>query len=183
MIKINKQELRDKILACWIGKNIGGTLGGPYEGKREVFDIKGFTTEPGNPLPNDDLDLQMVWLKAMEENGPFKLNERILAEYWMEYIPPYWNEYGIGKGNMSIGLVPPICGEYQNDYKHSNGAWIRTEVWATLFPGLVDEAIKFAYYDACIDHGQGEGTYATIFIAAMESAAVLISDSIKYKCV
>ena len=176
MIKLNREELKDKITACWIGKNIGGTLAGPYEGKREVLDVKGFTTEPGNPLPNDDLDLQMVWLKAMEEHGPFKLNERILAEYWMEYIPPYWNEYGVGKGNMSRGLVPPICGEYQNDYKHSNGAFIRTEVWATLFPALVDETIKFAYMDSCIDHGQGEGTYATIFVAAIESSAFVVND-------
>ena len=176
MIKINREELKDKISACWIGKNIGGTFAGPYEHKKEVLDIKGFITEPGEPLPNDDLDLQLVWLRAMEDFGPKMLNERILAEYWIDHIPPYWNEYGIAKGNMARGLVPPICGEYENEWKHSNGAWIRTEIWATLFPGLVEETIKYSYMDACIDHGYGEGTYATIFVAAMESAAFFISD-------
>ena len=34
-IRLNKQDLQDKILACWIGKNIGGTLGGAYEGVRK----------------------------------------------------------------------------------------------------------------------------------------------------
>lgn len=176
MIKLNRAELRDKIYACWLGKNIGGTLGTPYECVRDVIDIKGFNSPPGNPLPNDDLDLQLVWLKALCENGPQKLNERILGEYWQEYISPFWNEYGIGKGNMARGLVPPLSGEYENNWKHSNGAWIRTEVWACLNPGLVEETIRYGYMDACVDHGMGEGTYATIFVAALESAAFVISD-------
>ena len=70
MLKFNKETLRDKIYACWMGKNIGGTLGGPYEGCRELNDVKGFVTKPGVVLPNDDLDLQLIWLKAMEEQGP-----------------------------------------------------------------------------------------------------------------
>ena len=36
LVKWNKAELRDKIYACWQGKNIGGTLGTPYEGKTEL---------------------------------------------------------------------------------------------------------------------------------------------------
>ena len=27
----------DKVYACWMGKNIGGTIGGPFEGKKEIF--------------------------------------------------------------------------------------------------------------------------------------------------
>lgn len=69
MIKINKKELWDKIYACWIGKNIGGTIGGPYEGSRELLNISGFTTPPNQALPNDDLDLQLLWLKAVEDYG------------------------------------------------------------------------------------------------------------------
>lgn len=63
MIKLNREELYDKINACWIGKNIGGTIGAPYEGKRELLNVTGFVTEAGKPLPNDDLDLQLVWLR------------------------------------------------------------------------------------------------------------------------
>ena len=70
MIKLNKETLRDKIYACWIGKNIGGTMGTPYEGTRELLDIQGFSTPEGVVLPNDDLDLQLAWLLAMEEHGP-----------------------------------------------------------------------------------------------------------------
>lgn len=176
MIKLNKSELRDKIYACWIGKNIGGTLGTPYEGQREVNDCKGFTTKAGKPLPNDDLDLQIVWFKAFKEIGEKHLDSKVLGEYWLEYVTPFWNEYGISKANMRQGVIPPISGQYKNYWKHSNGAWIRTEIWASLYPGNVDKAIKFAYEDASVDHGNGEGTYAAIFVEAVESAAFVIND-------
>ena len=176
MINFNRQELEDKIYACWIGKNIGGTFGGPYEGRRHVLDVTDFATKSGKPLPNDDLDLQLVWLMAYEDCGPKMLTERVLGEYWLERIPPYWNEYGVCKSNMTRGLLPPLSGEFENEWKHSNGAWIRTEIWACLYPGLVEDAIRFAYMDACVDHGMGEGTFAAIFVAAMESAAFVIND-------
>lgn len=176
-IYFNKNTLRDKIHACWIGKNIGGTMGAPYEGRREMQDVKGFATPEGTVMPNDDLDLQIVWLKALEDHGPDKLNGRILAEYWLDLIGPNWNEYGICKGNLRNGMLPPMSGTLHNDeWMHSNGAWIRTEIWACTNPGCVENAVRLAYEDASVDHGFGEGTYAAIFVAAMESAAFVIDD-------
>ncbi len=176
MIQFNRAELRDKIEGCWMGKNIGGTMGAPYEGKTEMQDIRGFASAKGDPLPNDDLDLQLVWLTAMEDVGPYSLSAMDLAEYWISYIGPHWNEYGIGKSNLRIGLQPPLCGSCNNDWAHSNGAWIRTEIWACLAPGNPDVAIQYAFKDACIDHGMGEGTFAAIFCAALESAAFVETD-------
>ena len=74
---------------------------------------------------------------------------------------------------MQSGLMPPLCGDFRNEWKHSNGAWIRTEVWACLAPACPDIAVKYAYEDAVIDHGCGEGTIPAIFIAAIESAAFI----------
>lgn len=176
MIRFNKNELRDKIYACWMGKNIGGTLGTPFENKRGLLNCTGFSTEAGAPLPNDDLDLQLVWLKAFREVGPAALNSKLLGEYWIEYITPFWNEYGISKANMKRGIVPPLSGQFKNHWKNSNGAWIRTEIWACLYPGDVESAIRFAYEDSSVDHGSGEGTYAAIFVAAVEAAAFVIND-------
>ncbi len=177
MIKFNRAELRDKIYACWLGKNIGGTIGAPYEGLKQMNDIQGFVTKPGEILPNDDLDLQLIWLRAMEERGPEGVNAQVLGEYWLSFEGPNWNEYGVCKSNLQAGIPAPICGELNNEYwKHSNGAWIRTEVWACLYPGNVEKAIEYAFYDACVDHGYGEGSYAAIFVAALESAAFLFKD-------
>ena len=176
MIKLNREIVKDKIYACWLGKNIGGTMGTPYEGKTELNDIQGFNSPAGTALPNDDLDLQLVWLRAMEDLGPYSLNAQALGEYWVSFIPPHWNEYGICKNNMHIGLIPPLAGEYKNEWKHSNGAWIRTEVWACMAPGCPDIAMKYSQMDACVDHGAGEGTYAAMFVAAIEAAAFVMND-------
>ncbi|MBE6688778.1 MAG: ADP-ribosylglycohydrolase family protein [Ruminococcaceae bacterium] len=177
MIRINKQELRDKIYACWLGKNIGGTIGGPFEGDRRFLNVTGFTTDKGEPMPNDDLDLQLVWLLAVEEHGTRAITSQLLGEYWMRKITPEWNEYGICKANLARGIMPPLSGELFNEkWKHSNGAWIRSEIWACLFPGIVDSAVALAIEDAMVDHGMGEGTYAEIFTAALESAAFVVKD-------
>lgn len=174
--RINRDELRDKIYGCWMGKSIGGTLGTPFEGRREVLDVKGYTHPAGEPLPNDDLDLQLVWLKALQDRGPKAITNQLLGEYWLDFIPPYWNEYGICKSNMRAGLLPPMSGMYKNHWKDSNGAWIRTEIWACISPGFPDVAVKYAYADASVDHGSGEGTIAALFTAAIESAAFVTSD-------
>ena len=178
MIQFSREYLRDRIYACWIGKNIGGTLGTPYEGRQQLNDIHGFASEAGEPLPNDDLDLQLVWLRAADQLGPDALNSKVLGEYWCSWITPHWNEYGVCKANMRDGVLPPMSGEINNEeWKHSNGAWIRTEVWACMYPALPEKAIRLAFEDASVDHGFGEGTYAAIFVAAMESAAFVIHDA------
>lgn len=176
-MKLNREVYKDKVKACWIGKNIGGTIGGPYEGKREILDVKGFLTESGEPMPNDDLDLQLVWLHAVEKEGAKNITAEVLGEYWLSFIAAAPNEYGICQSNMRIGLTPPLSGEMGNNlWKHSNGAWIRTEVWATLAPGMPDVAARYAIEDAKVDHGTGEGTYAAMFVAALESAAFALTD-------
>lgn len=175
--KFNKEKIRDKILACWIGKNIGGTVGGPFEGQREMQDISGFTTQKGEPLPNDDLDLQIAWLMTLDRTGARGLDANELAHSWMMFITPHWNEYGVAHKNLKMGLLPPLSGEFDNKlWRNSNGAWIRTEIWACLAPGFPNIAAKYAIMDASVDHGLGEGTYAAIFTAAMESIAFFEND-------
>ncbi len=176
-MKLNREMYLDKVRACWTGKNIGGTMGAPFERKTDILDITGYTTPKGAPLPNDDLDLQLIWLTAVEDFGIRNTTPHVLGNYWLDYVTGLWNEYGVGMANMKMGLLPPYSGEYKNDFwKHSNGAWIRTEIWACLFPGFPELAAQYAYHDACVDHGMGEGTYAAMFVAALESAAFFEKD-------
>lgn len=177
-MNLNYAEYYDKVLACWKGKSIGGTLGGPYEGARKPLNVTGFSTPAGEALPNDDLDLQLIWLHAVEKSGAKNISASLLGEYWLSYIPVYMGEYAIARRNMELGITPPLSGETLNNHilKHSNGAWIRTEIWACLCPASPDLAARYAIEDAKIDHGIGEGTYAAMFVAAVESAAFVISD-------
>lgn len=50
-MKINRDRYLDKVRACWVGKNIGGTMGMPYEANTEMQDIHGFNSPKGEPLP------------------------------------------------------------------------------------------------------------------------------------
>jgi ADP-ribosylglycohydrolase len=177
MKNINIAEYRDKVLGCWTGKNIGGTLGAPFEGKTEMQEVSFYTQDlAGKPEPNDDLDLQLIWLIAAEKHGLYNLNENLIGEYWLEHITGPWAEYGVCKLNIEKGLYPPLSGSCNNNvWKYSNGAWIRSEIWACLFPGEPDSVLEFAYLDACADHC-GEGIYAELFTASIESAAFVVND-------
>lgn len=167
----------DKVLGCWLGKNIGGTFGAPFEFSKEMNNAEFYVQAlNGAPAPNDDLDLQLIWLLAAEERGIYHLDERVLGAYFLSFVTGPWNEYGVSKTNMRGGLVPPLSGSVNNDrWKNSNGAWIRSEIWACLFPGSPDEAVRFAWYDSCCDHAE-EGIYAELFTAAVESAAFVMDD-------
>ena len=175
-MQLSREDYRRKVLGCWMGKNIGGTLGAPFEWRRQVNKVTFYTQDlGGEPLPNDDLDIQLLWLVAMEERG-LDLTAATLAEYWCLYVTPHWSEYGTAKINMRSGLLPPLSGTMHNEYKDSCGAFIRSEIWACVAPGCPAVAARYAIEDAILDHGDGEGTYAEVFCAALESAAFVVSD-------
>ena len=171
--------LYDKILGCFNGKNIGGTLGAPLESKNGFFDVDYYIQSniENNPVANDDLDLQLVWFNAVRRYGK-NVNAEILSQYWATYINPSWAEYGVGKSNLRRGIEPPFSGYVGNAYKDSCGAFIRSEIWACLMPGHPELATRYAYFDACIDHAD-EGLYGEVFWAAIQSAAFVESDVFK----
>jgi len=177
-MQLDFTTFKDKVQGCWAGKNIGGVLGAPFEAKRGVFDVSYYVQDLSQgPPPNDDLDLQIVWLAAVERYGR-NVNASILGEYWLSYIIPNWVEYGMGKNNMRAGLMPPLSGFVDNIYKDSCGCFIRSELWACLAPGNPEIAARYAYEDAIVDHAD-EGMYGEVFFAAMQSAAFVESNKDK----
>lgn len=172
---MNYNEYINKVRACWLGKNIGGTLGAPIECRRGLFEVDYYLHDISKGvLPNDDLDLQLVWLNAAEKYG-CNVDSHILADYWLMSVTPEWSEYGAGKSNLRNGILPPASGKYENLFKDSCGCFIRSEIWACLAPGRPDIAVKYAYEDACVDHGD-DGVYAELFCAAVQSAAFVEHD-------
>ncbi len=175
-MKLTYRNYLDKLNACFVGKNIGGTLGTPFEGKRGVFDITYYTHDLSvGVLPNDDLDLQLVFLAAAERFGR-ALTTQNLADYWVYGIPVDWSEYGAGRANVKFGFPPPVSGSFRNEFRNSCGCFIRSELWACLHPGHPELAVKYAYMDGCVDHG-GEGVYGEIFCAAIQAAAFVQGDT------
>ncbi len=173
---LERSEYRDKVFACWLGKNIGGTLGTPWEGPQHTHAMDYYEPLPGKVAPNDDLDLQLMWLKMLEEEG-LDPALPVFAEYWNRYASAYpWSEYGMFMRNYSRGLMPPIAGCFENYFVDHMGSPIRSEIWACLYPGDPQAAARMAWKDSAMDHTGGEGTYGEMFLAAIESAAFVERD-------
>ncbi|CAN5509879.1 hypothetical protein BH10PLA1_BH10PLA1_10340 [soil metagenome] len=178
MLDLNSPEMYDKVYGCWMGKNVGGTLGGPLEkgyGEEEPFDVWWYPKLQEGGIPNDDLEMQLIWLKCLEEHGP-QMNSHDLCEYWLNHINYNWDEYGWARMNMRLGLVPPVAGNYNNYFIDCMGCPIRSELFACVAPGLPRLAVRYAYEDAITDHAGGESVYGEMFNTAMESAAFIVSD-------
>ncbi len=178
MLDINSEAFADKVYGCWMGKNCGGTLGTPLEkiyGEPEPFDVWWYPKLQEGGIPNDDLEMQLVWLKALEEHGA-AFNAQILAEYWLNHIGYNWDEYGWSRMGLRLGLLPPVSGNYNNWFIDCMGCPIRSEIFACVAPGLPRLAARLAYEDAITDHAGGESVYGELFNTAIESAAFVVSD-------
>lgn len=178
-IRLGRDRYRDKVYGCWLGKNIGGTLGAPYEGKKQAMELTFYDPLPEQAAPNDDLDLQLVWLELLEDRGiPPRLPD--LAEYWRTRLWPYpWGEYGFCARNLDRGLLPPVSGWFENYYVDEMGSPIRSEIWACVAPAAPECAAALAWRDSCLDHAGGEGMWGEMFWAAVESAAFVVSDPLR----
>ncbi len=166
---------REKILGGLLGKAVGGTLGQIYEGVRGPLNLTYYDPVPTEMIPNDDLDLQVMWMDkiAREWNGVLKSEK--FGKAWVDSMHFCCDEYAIATRNLQIGIMPPASGRYDNSFKNGLGAAIRSELWAFLAPNNPDLAAKYAVYDAQVDH-TGDGVYAEVFWAALESMAFEESD-------
>lgn len=167
------EAYRERVMGCWVGKVVGGTLGQPWEGKAIPYELTYYDPVPQGMLANDDLDLQVVWLQRIRETG-LPITGFNLATCWRDNINMYPDEYGVARRNFEMGLRPPAMGAYDNGCFAGMGAAIRTELWACLAPGNPELAAHFAREDASMDHAK-EGIDAAVFLATVESLAFVES--------
>jgi ADP-ribosylglycohydrolase len=166
---------RDRILGCWLGKAVGGTLGQTFEGLSGPLTADFYVPVPEEMVPNDDLDLQVLYACVMDELTEVRVDRHVLAQAWADHVEFPWNEYGVGMRNLAEGLRPPFTGSFDNWFTCGEGAAIRSELWACLAPGDPDLAAAYAYEDACFDH-DGDGVIAAQFLARLQSLAFIESD-------
>ena len=178
---INPEVFRDKVMGCWLGKNAGGTLGEPFEekfGRDEMFDVHWYTNLQEGGVPNDDLEMQLIWLQKLLEAGPGITSEDLI-DAWLDCVSYNFDEYGLSKTNMKKGLLAPVCGWHNNIFRDCMGSPIRSELWACIAPGCPDIAARYAFQDAICDHGGGESGAGEIYNAVAQSAALGESDAMR----
>ncbi len=168
MAAISYEQYLDKIYGCFLGKTVIGTLGAPYEGIKMPLELP-FSPEMINTmLPNDDLDLQVLWLDVAETYGKDFTSAQLLERFCThcDYSP---GEYAVMRKNFARGIYPPASGSFSNDFYISGmGCPIRSEIWACLAPLDPASAVDLAVRDGVLDHA-GDSVYAEMFLAALES--------------
>lgn len=158
----------DKVYGCFLGKCIGGTAGGPAEGRKELLDYPLDEALLHMVLPNDDLDLQILWLELIEEKG-FSITARDMADEFYHKVPYGPGEYAYFQKNYAHGIYPPLSGSYNNRYyKNGMGCPIRSEIWACLFPGADETRRRYVEMDGSLDH-EFDSIEAEVFLATLES--------------
>ncbi len=173
--ELTKDYLRTKILGCWLGKAAGGTLGQPYEGCTGPMNLDYYYPVPTDMIPNDDLDLQVLWAQVLDKMDKPVISRNIFAQAWVDHVDFPWDEYGVALRNLRLGIPAGVSGAYDNYFVNGLGAAIRSEIWACLAPGNPELAAKYAYEDACVDHS-GDGIYAEQYLAALQSLAFIDND-------
>lgn len=159
--------LKSRIHGCWLGKSIGGTLGLPAEGKMERLHFSFYDPIPTIAPPNDDLELQLVWLHLIEKSGS-TLTQANFAKAWLVHLHYMWDEYGRTRWNLRRGVPVESVGTFENPFHAGMGSPIRSEIWACLFAGDPDSAASYAAMDASLDHGT-EGISGEVLFAVMQS--------------
>jgi hypothetical protein len=174
-MQLSYDRYLDQILGGWIGKSMGGAIGARFEGFKGWIEIRPEEMFPPSMPPNDDLDLQVLWLKVLEEKGP-ALTSDDLAAAWLDGCWYPFNEYGIFRRNWRLGIHPPYTGSFTNQFwETGEGCPIRAEVWGYVFPGAPDLAAKFAEKDGVLDHTE-QSVGAEKMLAAMASMAFFVPD-------
>lgn len=169
------QHLHERMMGCWLGKAVGGTLGQTFEGLEGPLEVDYYYPVPSEMVPNDDLDIQVLYAVVLSQLEQPRVDRDILADSWLKHVEFPWNEYGVGMRNVREGIRPPHSGAFDNWYHNGEGAAIRSELWACLAAGDPDLAVAFAYEDACFDHAE-DGLLAAQFLAGMQAHAFVEHD-------
>ena len=164
---VSSPSLESRVLGAWRGKSVGGTLGLPAEGRTERQNYRFYDPVPDVVPPNDDLELQLVWLDKLEKHkGPVTI--QTMVDAWQEHIHYMWDEYGRARWNIRRGVPAALNGIFENPFASSMGSPIRSEVWAIIAAGNPGLAERYARLDSMIDHGL-EGAVGEVFLTVLQA--------------
>lgn len=172
---ITKERFLDKCRGAWAGQMIGVAYGEPYEFRSNARPI----TEPlqewtadrvRGAIHQDDLYVEMTFLKALEDHGlDITLEQAGAAFAATEY--DLWHANRVGRENVRKGITPPASGHPDNN-PHANDIdfQIEADLFGIVCPGLPHESNRL-----CDTFGHimnyGDGVYGGMFVAGMYTAA------------
>ncbi len=176
MKSITASVYADKVYGAWAGKCAGGIIGAKQENNKSVLHYGFHNIFPDKFPPNDDFDLQILYLQEVLEKKGFGFDSADLAAAFAAHNRCWANEYRVAIKNIDCGILPPASGVFCNDFfKDSNGCPIRSELWGITAFGNPALACRFVEMDGSVDHG-AEAVTVEKFLASAESLAFFESD-------
>ena len=126
---------------------------------------------------DDDTNYTLIGLKLMETHG-YGFTPDDVAETWLANLPLFHvcTAERVAYRNLAASIAPPASGSHRNVYREWIGAQIRADFFGYATPGDPARGAELAWRDACISHVKN-GIYGEMFVAAMLSAAAVLTDA------
>jgi hypothetical protein len=166
---------QDKLAGAWVGQMVGVAYGAPYEfrsqGAIDEGEYRAWQPEfIANAIEQDDLYVEMTWLRCLEEHGldvtPAQAGAAFAATQF-----PLWHANAAGRDNVRKGILPPASGQPEHNPHWADIDYqIEADALGILCPGLPQEANRLGGVFGRVMNS-GDGLYGGLFMQGMYCAA------------
>ncbi|MCF0234289.1 MAG: ADP-ribosylglycohydrolase family protein, partial [Thermoguttaceae bacterium] len=182
--KISVAEYRDKMKGGWIGQIAGVCWGAPTEFRWTADVIPEGETPKWTPdminnaFGQDDLYVEMTFLKTMEEYG-LDVDIRQAGIDFANSGYPLWHANVCGRHNLRSGIAPPYSSHPAfNKCADDIDYQIEADFSGLISPGMPNNAVRLGEkFGRLMNYG--DGVYAGQFVGAMYAEAFFETDVVK----
>jgi len=176
-------EYRDKMMAGWIGQMVGVGWGAPTEFwyMEEIIpleDVPAWVPEKANVHEQDDLYVEMTFLRSMELYGlDVSIKQAGIDFANSAYL--LWHANKAGRDNLRKGIAPPNSGHPAfSDHSDDIDYQIEADFSGLIAPGLPNMVIALGEkFGRLMNYG--DGLYGGQFVGGMYAEAFFEDDPLK----
>ena len=182
--KLSVEEYRDKMKGGWIGQIAGVCWGAPTEFRycgRIIPEAEMPKWTPdmiNNAFGQDDLYVEMTFLRSMEEHGlDVPIRQAGIDFANSEY--PLWHANVCGRKNLRCGIAPPNSSRPEFSHCADDIDYqIESDFSGLISPGLPNNAVRMGEkFGRLMNYG--DGMYAGQFVGALYAEAFFETDVYK----
>lgn len=170
----------DRMKAGWIGQMVGVGWGGPTEFRTRgaimpAEDVPPWRPELVNQFDQDDLYVEMTFLRTLEQHGLEASIHQAGADFAASGYP-LWHANEAGRENLRAGIVPPDSGHPRfNTHADDIDYQIEADYSGLIAPGMPQVAVDLGEtFGRLMNYG--DGLYAGQFVGALYAEAFFNDD-------